>query len=174
MTSNSIMQDIRNLLSQGRSSREVIQLGYAPGTVYKVQRRLRRTGQPEGQAPVQVRDQALQKSDREEQEGSADDVVEDWWAFFEALENPDPTDTLRSDLDQAQEHIKELEKQVLNLRDRVIALESAANSVGEFKPCDPALPAARQNNNTWSGNSRPNAWDVARVGDMSSATSGKG
>jgi hypothetical protein len=39
--SSNIMQGIRNLLSQGKSSREVIQLGYAPGTVYKVQRQMK-------------------------------------------------------------------------------------------------------------------------------------
>ena len=37
-----VMQEVRTLLTEGRSSREVIDLGYAPGTVYKVQRRMRR------------------------------------------------------------------------------------------------------------------------------------
>jgi len=37
-----IMAQIRELLSEGLSSREVIELGYAPGTVYKAQRQLRR------------------------------------------------------------------------------------------------------------------------------------
>jgi exonuclease VII large subunit len=37
-----IMQAVRELLAQGMSSREVIEKGYAPGTVYKVQRQLRR------------------------------------------------------------------------------------------------------------------------------------
>lgn len=36
-----IMAEIRTLLSQGKSSREVIALGYKAGTVYKVQRQLR-------------------------------------------------------------------------------------------------------------------------------------
>ena len=36
-----VMEEIRELLSLGMSSREVIDLGYAPGTVYKVQRQLR-------------------------------------------------------------------------------------------------------------------------------------
>ena len=36
-----IMQEIRTLLSEGRSSRDVIDAGYAPGTVYKVQRNYR-------------------------------------------------------------------------------------------------------------------------------------
>src|ERR671914_419566 len=44
MPGNSIMEEIRNLLSQGKSSSEVIALGYKPPTVYKVQRQLRKNG----------------------------------------------------------------------------------------------------------------------------------
>ena len=33
-----IMDEVRQLVRQGKSSREIIQLGYAPGTVYKIQR----------------------------------------------------------------------------------------------------------------------------------------
>lgn len=38
---NGIMQEIRDLLESGLPSREVLSLGYAPSTVYKVQRRMR-------------------------------------------------------------------------------------------------------------------------------------
>jgi len=37
-----IMEQIRDHLTQGRSSREVIDLGYAPGSVYKAQRQVRK------------------------------------------------------------------------------------------------------------------------------------
>ena len=37
------MQRIGTILSKGKSSRELIDLGYAPGTVYKVQRVIRRS-----------------------------------------------------------------------------------------------------------------------------------
>ena len=37
-----VMQEIEELLDQGNTSRQVIDLGYAPGTVYGVQRRVRR------------------------------------------------------------------------------------------------------------------------------------
>ena len=37
-----IMAEIRKLLSQGMSSREIINLGFAPWTIYKVQRDFRR------------------------------------------------------------------------------------------------------------------------------------
>ena len=42
MENTGVMQEIEELLSQGNSSRQVIDLGYAPGTVYGVQRRVRR------------------------------------------------------------------------------------------------------------------------------------
>ena len=41
MENRGIMRQVRELLSQGKASREVIQQGYAPGTVYKVQRQVR-------------------------------------------------------------------------------------------------------------------------------------
>jgi hypothetical protein len=57
-----IMHRIREHLEQGKSSQEVIALGYAPGSVYKIQRRLRRRsegreepaarGTAEAQVPV--------------------------------------------------------------------------------------------------------------------------
>ena len=37
-----VMEDIRNLLAEGESSREIIERGFAPRTVYKVQRDFRR------------------------------------------------------------------------------------------------------------------------------------
>jgi hypothetical protein len=41
MVDKGIMQEIREHLARGQSSQEVIALGYAPGSVYKVQRQLR-------------------------------------------------------------------------------------------------------------------------------------
>lgn len=42
MATIGVLQQIRELLAQGHSSREVINHGYAPGSVYAVQRQLRR------------------------------------------------------------------------------------------------------------------------------------
>jgi hypothetical protein len=42
MESTGIMQQVRELLCQGLSSGEIIKRGYAPGTVYRVQREMRR------------------------------------------------------------------------------------------------------------------------------------
>jgi DNA repair exonuclease SbcCD ATPase subunit len=42
MDTKGVMQQIREHLAQGKSSQEVIALGYAPGSVYKIQRQLHR------------------------------------------------------------------------------------------------------------------------------------
>ncbi len=56
MNTNGIMENIRSLLNEGRSSAEIIALGYAPSSVYKAQRQLRkatdRTDQPVTQVLV--------------------------------------------------------------------------------------------------------------------------
>jgi len=48
MDSNGIMSEIRSHLSSGKSSGEVIGLGFKPPTVYKVQRALKRKSQADG------------------------------------------------------------------------------------------------------------------------------
>lgn len=61
MQSNGVLQAIRGLVVEGRSSRELINMGYAPGSVYRAQRQLRRRwpttqagrSQPTGQPPTQ-------------------------------------------------------------------------------------------------------------------------
>ena len=56
MRTNGIMEDIRSLLNEGKASADVIALGYAPSSVYKAQRQLRkatdRTDQPVTQVLV--------------------------------------------------------------------------------------------------------------------------
>ena len=52
MESMGIMQQIRQLLSQGRSSREVIEMGFSPGTVYKVQHQLARSRASPEESPA--------------------------------------------------------------------------------------------------------------------------
>lgn len=48
MNENGIMQDIRDLFSQGFNAAEIIAQGYAPSTVYGVQRDTRRKSGPNG------------------------------------------------------------------------------------------------------------------------------
>ena len=52
--SKGIMEQIRDHLAQGRSSRELIDAGFAPGSVYKAQRQMRRNSHDPKQEPVQA------------------------------------------------------------------------------------------------------------------------
>jgi hypothetical protein len=52
MDTKGVMQQIREHLVQGKSSQEVIALGYAPGSVYKIQRQLRCSSGEKDQASV--------------------------------------------------------------------------------------------------------------------------
>jgi hypothetical protein len=64
MGNDGIMQQIRRLLSEGKTSGDVIQLGYAPGTVYKVQRQTRRRAAPaEDSPPLQGQDKESRGED---------------------------------------------------------------------------------------------------------------
>ena len=129
MTSKSIMQDIRSLLSQGKSSTEVIALGYKPPTVYKVQRQLRQKHQPNGRAPVQLMDQNQSITDREGQDGLSAEDAEFFRCFFEPADDATQSDALRTELDQARDRIDELEAEagkVQVLQERVHTLEAEA------------------------------------------------
>ena len=54
MNNNGIMEDIRILLNEGSSSAEVIASGYAPSSVYKAQRQLRKATDRADQSVTQV------------------------------------------------------------------------------------------------------------------------
>ena len=54
MSTIGIMEDIRNLLKEGRPSAEVIAMGYAPSSVYKAQRQLRKASDRTDQPMTQV------------------------------------------------------------------------------------------------------------------------
>ena len=51
MRASGVMQEIRALLNEDKSSGELIRMGFAPGTVYKVQRRWRREHAENGHEP---------------------------------------------------------------------------------------------------------------------------
>ena len=54
MQNHGILQEIRDLLALGNTSRKVIDMGYAPGSVYKAQRQVR-DGRVQGvQSPSQL------------------------------------------------------------------------------------------------------------------------
>jgi hypothetical protein len=51
MDNKGVMQQIREHLAQGKSSQQVIALGYSPGSVYKVQRQMRKRAVPTENSP---------------------------------------------------------------------------------------------------------------------------
>jgi DNA repair exonuclease SbcCD ATPase subunit len=128
------MQDIRVLLSQGKSTTEVIALGYKPPTVYKVQRQLRQKQQPDGRAPVQLMDQSI--SDREGQKELSAEDAEFFWCFFEPADGPAQFEALRAELDEARGRIEELEGKVGKvqvLQEKVHTLKAEAEAGIELR-----------------------------------------
>lgn len=151
MASNNIMQDIRDLLSQGRSSAEVIALGFKPPTVYKVQRQLSQGQQSNGRAPVQLMDQSI--IDREGQEELSTEDAEFFRCLFEPADDTTQTDSLRTELDQARDRIEELEAEagkVQVLQEKVDILEAEAEACVELRRRLQELQAGlRQGNAQW-------------------------
>jgi hypothetical protein len=156
------MDQIRKLLSQGKSSREIIQLGYAAGTVYKVQRQLR-PKQPTGEEPALVMDETPSISDAEEPEELSAADAEFFRCLFGPVDESAQASDLRAELDQAQSRIEELEEevsQVQALQERVHTLEAEAKAgeallqrirelEHELKSADRTQGAMRQSNLEW-------------------------
>jgi len=101
-----VMQEIEELLSQGNTSRQVIDLGYAPGTVYGVQRRVRR----------QSSEQENNEAHHQVTEQSADiaPLIEDIVERVVRLEERMETVTLSNDDldDPIADHVNEINQQV--------------------------------------------------------------
>jgi DNA repair exonuclease SbcCD ATPase subunit len=135
MGNERIMQQVRGLLSQGRSSGEVIALGYKPGTVYKVQRQLR-LRQTKEDVPAPVMDQDEASSDGEEPEEVSAEDADLVRLFFGPVDEPDQDTSLRAELEQARGRIEELEAEagkVQVLQERVHALEAEAEACIELR-----------------------------------------
>jgi hypothetical protein len=102
MAGHGVMQEIRTLLSQGKSSGEVIALGYKPPTVYKVQRQLNRKIQGGGSSPVQALGQAPVMTVNTQARPDLEAENEELRAEIEGLqEKAEEAETLRLQLDQA-------------------------------------------------------------------------
>jgi hypothetical protein len=130
------MQDIRTLLSQGKSSAEVIALGYKPPTVYKVQRQLRQKQQPNGRAPLLPMDQNQSITDREGSEELSAEDAEFFRCLYESADEAALSDALRIELGQARESIKGLESEagrVQVLQEQVKTLEAEAEAGVELR-----------------------------------------
>ena len=106
MENTGVMQEIEELLSQGNTSRQVIDLGYAPGTVYGVQRRVRR------QSSEQENSEAYHQAT--EQSADIAPLIEDIVERVDRLEERMETVTLSNDdlYDPITDHVNQLNQQV--------------------------------------------------------------
>ena len=133
MNTNGIMEDIRSLLNEGKSSAEVIALGYAPSSVYKAQRQLRKSTDRSDQPVTQVLVTNMASESwlelREENTKLRQQVSQ-----LEELTAE--RDALREELELSQSRIEDLEAkagQVQQLRDRLAAIEPEAREAGELR-----------------------------------------
>ncbi len=133
MSTNGTMEDIRTLLKEGKPSAEVIGLGYAPSSVYKAQRQLRKVSDPTDQPVTQalVTNMALEGwSELREENAKLRQQVS-------LLEGITPErEALREELELALSRIEELEakaSQAQRLGDRLAAIEPEARSAGELR-----------------------------------------
>lgn len=130
MASNGIMQGIRDLLSQGQTSSQVIALGNKSSTVYKVQRQLRQKQQRNGTASAQAAVHVLPPHEPELPEESNDESDGDGGFLdylFGPVKEPTETDRLHGELGQARRRIAELELktgEVQTLQNQVDTLEA--------------------------------------------------
>lgn len=102
MNGNGVMSEIKVLLSRGKSSGEIIEVGYRPATVYKVQRQMRRRGQIEGAVAshskpnvAAITAEALPRSNL------ATNYEQFWDRVDGLLEKASEVDILKGQLDQA-------------------------------------------------------------------------
>ena len=130
MEANGIMEGIRSLLSQGLSSREIIALGFRPGTVYKTQRQWARRGnlavkeQPTGVESAS--DDPVGHSLDE-----ADGRVTAAWNPF--LEKHDPgcleVEPIDAQLERAEARIEEIGAQVANAQSLLVQMAGLEQQV---------------------------------------------
>ena len=133
--SKGIMEQIRDHLAQGRSSRELIDAGFAPGSVYKAQRQVRRKAPGHRLEPVQLAGAGLPvpAGPAYQEWPSADDLFEEDepLALYALLNHEFPILSERveelseklNQLDQAHGRIKDLEAANHELQRRLKALD---------------------------------------------------
>ena len=134
-----VMEEIRQLLADGESSGDLIKLGYAPGTIYKVQRQLRRRRQQQdGQEPASLAlaegplramaDQLQARIEELEAENAGLRQQLDKWEDRVVELN-----SLNTQLEAAQARVRALDMEVATGRDRekqVKVLESNRDTMG--------------------------------------------
>jgi predicted RNase H-like nuclease (RuvC/YqgF family) len=124
MDTKGVLEQIREHLAQGKSSQEVIALGYAPGSVYKIQRQLRRRREgkeepaarstAEAQVPV-VNNEVFIRMERLETENA-----ELRTQMAELLQEVKRVASLHSQLDQLQRRLEKLDTEATQSQQEII------------------------------------------------------
>jgi predicted RNase H-like nuclease (RuvC/YqgF family) len=116
MVDKGIMEEIREHLARGQSSQEVIALGYAPGSVYKVQRQLRHSSDDQEQAAARTAPEAqVSVVDTEavaQMERLGTENAEVRTQMAELLQEVERVTSLHSQLDQLQRRLEGLDTKV--------------------------------------------------------------
>ena len=151
------MEQIRDHLAQGRCSRELIDLGFAPGTVFKVQRQVRKISFALQQEPVQAptgNNPGTNGPEDPEWCPILDDLFEEDEpsALYYLLNNDFPSltdkvEVLSDRLDQLSQihtRIKKLEAENHDLLKRLMILEAGAIAIRRFEAQKPNILAMLQ------------------------------
>jgi hypothetical protein len=116
MVGKGIMQEIREHLAQGKSSQEVIALGYAAGSVYKIQQQLRRSSGEKGNASVRPTPQAqvsvVDNKVLAQMEHLQTENAELRSQMAELLQEVEGVTSFHSQLDQIQQQFEDLDTKV--------------------------------------------------------------
>jgi myosin heavy subunit len=134
MNRNGVMEEIRSLLSEGRSSTETIALGYKPSTVYKAQRQLGKSASVSGPpvtTQVLVTNMASEDSTRLREENQA--LQEQVSSLAEVTAEKD---SFREELDLALTQIEELAIEAGHAQmwqERLAQVEPAAAEAAELR-----------------------------------------
>jgi DNA repair exonuclease SbcCD ATPase subunit len=108
MATTGIMEEIRDLLSKGKSTAEVIALGQKPPTVYKVQRQLRKQGNDTQSGPEAPLSHEPSQAEPQDEVAELRQHIATLEAELAEAHSP------RFQLDQAQARIEELETEAKN------------------------------------------------------------
>ncbi|MDA1129096.1 MAG: hypothetical protein O2913_10420 [Chloroflexi bacterium] len=121
MENKGIMEQLREHLAQGRTSGELIGLGFRPGTVYKVQRQFRAKGLRGSLSGTSGGTSPVTGSDPETCLAEDDEDLE--WAWLDEEGDSEMVEPL------VQARIDDLESQTETLRRRMEALEESSGSL---------------------------------------------
>ncbi len=138
MSQKGIMAEIRALLAQDKSAKEVISLGYKPSTVYRAQQQLEEGLPQPGQLPPQGSTQVVVNNNMEPQtSGELGELKEENTLLNQQLEGQVmELESVREELAQVMalnEELKSEASQAKVLRARLAALEPKARAAEEAK-----------------------------------------